>query len=131
MLSVFGPKMPEQCNKMMGKPAPTATEEPPPPPPPPPPPSATTPPIYMPPDTNPPPTSVTTTASAKPTPAELESAQAKAALEKKNYKLVRTVLEKKLTAGNATPDDINMLKEACEKLKDTKCLMAVGKAENQ
>lgn len=129
VLSVFAPKMPEQCNKLMGKAAPSASAEPPPPPPPPPPPlSATTPPIYTPPDTNPPTTAGgSSTAPHKPTPSEAESQAAKAAMEKKKYKDARTILEKKVKNGTHTPDDLNMLHEACEKLKDNKCLMALSK----
>jgi hypothetical protein len=127
VLSVFAPKMPEQCNKMMGKAAPPASAEPPPPPPPPPL-SATAPPIYMPPDTDPPATGSTTSSSAhKSTPSEAESAAAKAALEKTKYKDAKTILEKKLKAGTATTDDLGMLHEACERLKDNKCLIALSK----
>jgi hypothetical protein len=127
VLSVFAPKMPEQCNKMMGKAAPPASAEPPPPPPPPPL-SATAPPIYMPPDTHPPATGSTTSSSAhKSTPSEAESAAAKAALEKKKYKDAKTILEKMLKAGTATTDDLGMLHEACERLMDKKCLIALSK----
>jgi hypothetical protein len=129
VISVFAPKMPEQCNKMMGKGTPSATAEPPPPPPPPPPPlSATTPPIYMPPDPNPTPAgSSGGVAAHKPSPSEVETQAAKAAMEKKKYKDARTILEKKVKTGTATNEDLTMLHEACEKLKDNKCLQALSK----
>ena len=127
VLSVFAPKMPEQCNKMMGKGGtPSASAEPPPPPPPPPPPSATTPPIWAPPDTG---GTATAAPPHKPSASELDTQAAKAAMEKKKYKDARTILEKKIKTNTATPEDITILKDACEKLKDMKCLAAVAKAE--
>lgn len=128
-LSAFAPKMPEQCNKMMGKggTTPSATAEPPPPPPPPPL-SATAPPIYMPPDSNPAVTAATTaSAPHKPTASEQESQTAKGYMEKKKYKDAKAVLEKKMKAGTATSDDMTMLHDACEKLKDTKCVKELSK----
>lgn len=129
VLSAFAPKMPEQCNRMMGKATPSATAEPlPPPPPPPPPPSATTPPIYMPPDPNPG-GAGTAPVTHKPTQSELDTQAAKAALDKKKYKDVRAIiLDRKIKTGTATTEDITMLKDACEKLKDKACLAAVAKA---
>ena len=128
-LSVFAPKMPEQCNKMMNKGGtPSATVEPPPPPPPPPL-SATAPPIYVPPDLNPPGTATTTGSATphKPSPSEAESLAAKAFMEKKKYTEAKAVLDKKMKAGTATNDDSTMLHEACEKLKDAKCLKELSK----
>jgi hypothetical protein len=127
VLSVFAPKMPEQCNKMLGKAAPPASAEPLPPPPPPPPLSATTPPAYFPPEPNPPTSTGSSGATHKPTASEVETQAAKAAMEKKKYKDARTILEKKVKAGTSTPEDLLMLKDACEKLKDTKCLTALAK----
>ena len=43
-------------------------------------------------------------------------------MDKKKYKDARAILDKKLKAGTATSEDLTMLREACEKLKDTKCL---------
>lgn len=129
-LSVFAPKMPEQCNKMMGKGGtPSATAEPVPPPPPPPLSATAPPPIYVPPDLNPPGTATTaaSTTPHKPTPSEAETLAAKAAMEKKKYKDAKAILDKKLKAGTATSEDTTMLHEACEKLKDTKCLTALMK----
>jgi hypothetical protein len=126
VLSVFAPKMPEQCNKLTGKTPPPASAEPPPPPPPPPL-SATAPPIYMPPDTNPTPTAGSSAAPHKPTPSEAESLAAKTAMEKKKYKDAKIILDKKLKAGTATPEDLNMLRDACEKLRDTKCITTLAK----
>lgn len=128
VLSVFAPKMPEGCNKLMGKAPPPASAEPPLPPPPPPPFSATTPPIYMPPDPNPPATvAPTSSAPHKPTPSEAETLAAKAAMEKKKYSVARTILEKKMKAGTSTTEDLTMLHDACEKLKDSKCIQALAK----
>lgn len=125
VLSVLAPKMPEACNKLTGKGTPSATADTPPPPPPPPP-SATTPPIYTPPDLNP----VGTAAPPrKPTPAELESQQAKALIEKKKYKEAKAILEKKVKSGTHTSDDVAMLRDVCEKLKDTKCHQMVVKLQ--
>ena len=129
-LSVFAPKMPEQCNKVLGKAPPPASAEPPPPPPPPPL-SATAPPIYVPPDLNPPGTATTGSAVPhKPTAAEAETSAAKTAMEKKKYKDAKGILDKKVKAGTATTEDLTMLRDACEKLKDTKCISALAKLPN-
>jgi len=122
----FGPKMPDACNKMLGK-SPAATEPPPPPPPPPPTDSAgpiAPPPIWQPPE---PPSTVSTTSTKIDAGPPSEAEQAKAALEKKDYKKVRTLLAKKVEGGKGTPDEASMLIEACTKLKDKVC---VEKAKN-
>jgi hypothetical protein len=111
--------MPEQCNKLMGQSTPgtpTASAEPPPPPPPPP--SATTPPIYVPPDTTP--TGPSTAGLAKAP--DADTVAARAAFDKKQYKTVRTIVEKKIKSGNATTEDLALLAQACEKLKDKNCV---------
>ena len=127
-LSVFAPKMPEQCNKVMGKGGTASATAEPPPPPPPPPLSATAPPIHVPPDLNPPGTATTGSATPhKPTPSEAETIAAKAAMEKKKYKDAKAILDKKMKAGTATSEDTTLLHEACEKLKDSKCLTSLAK----
>ena len=122
----FGPKMPDACNKVLGKSA-GATDPPPPPPPPPPPDSAgpsAPPPIWQPPE---PPTTATTSSAKVDAGPPSDSDQAKAALDKKDYKKVRTILAKKVEAGKGSPEEANMLIEACTKLKDKAC---VEKAKN-
>jgi hypothetical protein len=131
-LSVFAPKMPEQCNKVMGKGGTASASAEPPPPPPPPPLSATAPPIYVPPELNPAGTAPTTASAVqhKPSPAEAETIAAKAAIEKKKYKDAKSILDKKMKNGSATNEDVTLLHDACEKLKDGKCLAALAKLPN-
>jgi hypothetical protein len=130
-LVAVAPKMPEQCNKVLGPlagPKASASAEQPPPPPPPPPVSApTAPPIWTPPD------GVTTAAPATATPAAVDAgppselALARAASEKKDYKRVKLLLDKKVRSGRGSSEEIQLLRDACERTKDKACLDAIKK----
>jgi hypothetical protein len=88
--------------------------------------SATTPPVWVPPVATPPPvdtTQPTTTAAA---PAQSpEFAKAREAAEGKDWKKVRTLLEKRVKGGKATPEEAQLLFEACAAIKDKACISAV------
>jgi hypothetical protein len=121
VLAAFAPKMPEQCDRMLGKTsAATASAEPSPPPPPP---SApvTAPPIWTPPEL---PASAPR-ADGGPTEPSLA---AQVAFAKKDWRKVRSLLDKKHKAGKATVEELQMLYVACDKLKDGACLASLRKA---
>ena len=88
------------------------------PPPPTPPPSSTRPPVWAPVDTGPPP-------KAEP-PSDLVRAQS--ALEAKDYKKVKGILEAKVKAGRGTSEERDVLQNACALLKDKACLAMIKKA---
>ena len=126
VLAAIAPKMPEQCDRMLGKTsAATASAEPAPSPsPPPPPPPSTTvtaPPIWTPPE----PAATTTKPDAGP---PEPSVAAQAAFAKKDWKKVRSLLDKKRKSGRATSEELEMLYEACDQLKDKPCLDSLRKA---
>ena len=111
--------MPEACAKMLGQSTqPTVQTDPPPPPPPP---SATTPPIFVPPDNGgPQPTA--------PPFASTELAKARTAADAKDYKKVRTLLERKVKAGQSNREEAMLLLESCSVLKDKPCVALCKKA---
>lgn len=114
--------MPDACAKMTGKKV-TPVDDAPPPPPPPPPPSATTPPIWHPPDTaSTAPTSSGTTALPAVNP---DLAKARVAADAKDFKKVRTLLEKRVRAGKAAGEEAQLVHRACVALKDKACADAV------
>lgn len=80
-------------------------------------PSSTRPPIWAPVDTAPPP---------KPEVTDLSRAQT--ALGAKDFKRVRTILEAKVKSGRGTPEEIEVLQNACASLKDKPCLAMIKKA---
>lgn len=80
-------------------------------------PSSTRPPIWAPVDTAPPP---------KVEPTDLSRAQS--ALLAKDFKKVRTILEAKVKSGRGTPEEIEVLQNACAQLKDKPCLTMIKKA---
>jgi hypothetical protein len=113
--------MPEACAKMMGKkPTPVDVD---PPLPPPPVISATAPPIWQPPEGPGTPSTGPTTPSA-PT-ASPELVKARAAAEAKEFKKVRTLLEKRVRAGKCLPEESQLVFRACVALKDKACSDAV------
>lgn len=114
--------LPPQCAKLLGesKPAPSAQVDPPPPPPPP---SITAPPVWRPPE---PP--VTDGAPTSKPEAPSDAARARAAIDAKEYKKARAILEKKVKSGGASPEEIQLLVEACTPLKDKSCLSIAKKA---
>jgi hypothetical protein len=104
------------------------TKKPPPPPeaaegPPPPVPSATTPPIWAPPQ-GPATAAPVTSGSAAPPPAQTASPdlpKARAAAEAKEFKKVKTLLEKKVRSGKGTPEENQLVFRACVQTKDKAC----------
>jgi hypothetical protein len=112
--------MPEACNKMLGKQPPPSAEPDAPTPVPVPITSATTPPIWHPPDPVTPVSATGTTSSAA-APASPELVKARAASEAKEFKKVRTLLEKKVRAGKSLPEENQLVFRACVALKDKVC----------
>lgn len=84
--------------------------------------SATTPPIWHAPDPVEVPAGTTTTASPPPSP---ELVKARAAAEQKDFKKVRSLLEKKARAGKSVPEESQLVFHACVQLKDKACADAV------
>lgn len=113
--------MPDACAKMTGKKVTPVDDSPPPPPPPPP--SATTPPIWHPPE--PPGSTPTSSASAAPPAVNPDLAKARAAADAKDFKKVRTLLEKRVRAGKAAAEEAQLVHRACVALKDKACADAV------
>jgi len=84
--------------------------------------SATTPPIWHPPDPAGGPSVTTTPATAPPSP---DLVKARAAAEAKDFKKVRTLLEKKVRGGKSVPEESQLVFHACVALKDKACSDAV------
>lgn len=85
--------------------------------------SATTPPIW-----NPPEAAGGATAAAPATaapPASPELVKARAAADAKDFKKVRTLLEKKVRGGKCVPEESQLVFHACVQLKDKACSDAV------
>lgn len=119
--------LPPQCAKMMGqKPAASAQPDPAPTPTPVVITSATTPPIWHPPE--PPAPAGAASGAASAAPSNVDLAKAKAAAEAKDFKKVRSLLEKKVKGGKSSTEEAELLAEACQQLKDKACLEAVKKA---
>lgn len=115
--------LPPQCEKLLPattKPQPDPTQVDPPPPPPPP--SITAPPVWRPPD--PPAVDAGPTKPDAPT----DASRARAAVEAKEYKKARSILEKKVKGGKATSEEVQILFEACTALKDKSCIEISKKA---
>ena len=113
--------MPEQCARMLGSsPSQPQTA----PPPVLPSATATTPPTYQPPEPAglPPPT------SAPPPGQSPEYVKAKEASDKKDYKKVKAALEKKVKVSKSTPEEAQLLYDACIAMKDKACTDMVHKA---
>jgi hypothetical protein len=115
--------LPQQCEKLMpgaakAQPDPTPVD----PPPPPPPPSITAPPVWRPPD----PPAVDAGPGKPETPTD--AARARAAVDAKEYKKARGILEKKVKSGKGTTEEAQILLEACAPLKDKACLEVAKKA---
>jgi hypothetical protein len=85
--------------------------------------SATTPPIWVPPTTG----SVDPSSSADSAVpvASPELVKARQANDAKDFKKVRTFLEKKVRAGKCAPEESQLLFRACAQLKDKACTEAV------
>jgi hypothetical protein len=86
--------------------------------------SATTPPIWAPPD--PGNGGVTPSSSSSSTPAANgDLAKARTAADAKEFKKVRTILEKKVRAGKGTSEEAQLVFHACVQLKDKTCTEGV------
>jgi len=88
--------------------------------------SATTPPIWHPPEA--PATAASGAGSGSAAPSNPDLAKAKAAAEAKDFKKVRSLLEKKVKGGKGTGEEAALLGSACLQLKDKSCLEAVRKS---
>ena len=120
ILAVVLALAPEACSKLTSKKTPPVETDPPPPPPPPP--SATTPPIWHPPET----ASTPGTSTTPPPPvASPELVKARSAADAKDFKKVRTLLEKRVRAGKCAPEESQLVFRACVALKDKTCADAV------
>jgi hypothetical protein len=85
--------------------------------------SATTPPIWSPPTG--PATAVPTTSTAPPPPPSPELVKARAASDARDFKKVKTLLDKKVRGGKCAPEESQLLFRACVQLKDKACADAV------
>jgi hypothetical protein len=85
--------------------------------------SATTPPIWHPPDPVGGATAQPAATSTPPPSADL--VKARAASEAKDFKKVRTLLEKKVRGGKSVPEESQLVFHACVALKDKACSDAV------
>ncbi|MFO0742583.1 MAG: hypothetical protein U0270_42310 [Labilithrix sp.] len=112
--------MPEPCARILGQP--TGQALPVEPPPPIPSVTATAPPTYQQPEPPLPPS------SAKPDAVSPELAKAREANDKKDYKKVKTILEKKVKAGKGNREETQLLMDACTILQDKACKDMVRKA---
>ena len=107
------------------------TRKPPPPPeaaegPPPAVPSATTPPIWAPPQGSGTAAPVTSGSAAPPAPtASPDLPKARAAADAKDFKKVKSLLEKKVRSGRGTPEENQLVFRACVQTKDKACADAV------
>ena len=84
--------------------------------------SATTPPAWHPPD----PTALPSVASASPPPlGSPDLVKARAAADAKDFKKVRSLLEKKVRGGKCAPEESLLVLRACTALKDKACVAEV------
>lgn len=138
ILASLAPPLPEGCNKLLGRSAAstestsassasatapstaaasatstaTSTNDP----------SApTAPPIWTPPEPS-------TGAAPPPSPNEVLLGQARAAAGKKEWKKVKTLLDKRMKSGEATREEVELMQTACEKTRDKGCLETLRKA---
>jgi hypothetical protein len=84
--------------------------------------SATAPPIWAPPTG--PITPVATTGTAPPPPSP-ELLKARAASDAKDFKKVKSILDKKVRGGKCAPEESQLLFRACRELKERLCMEAV------
>ncbi len=84
--------------------------------------SATTPPIWAPPTATTPTASTTATAALPPS---AELLKARAAADAKDFKKVKSILDKKVRGGKCAPEESQLLFRACSQLKDKACVEAV------
>ncbi|MDB4935059.1 MAG: hypothetical protein JWP87_2031 [Labilithrix sp.] len=90
--------------------------------------SATTPPAWAPPETTT--VAVATSAGTSAVPAvNPDLTKARTAADAKDFKKVRSLLEKKVRAGKGSPEEAQLVFRACTQLKDKACAEGV-KAKN-
>jgi hypothetical protein len=87
--------------------------------------SATTPPIWHPPEPSGVPAAAAQTGQAASPPPSAELVRARAAAEQRDYKKVRSLLDKKVRGGKGVPEESQLLYRACVHLKDRACADAV------
>jgi len=121
VLAVVLSVLPPACAKLMGDgPPPAAPDVAPPPVPVT---SATTPPAWHPPE---PTTSPSAATSAGPPPGNApDLVKARAAADAKDFKKVRSLLEKKVRGGKCAPEESLLVLRACTALKDKACVADV------
>lgn len=111
--------LPPACAKLMGEAPPPAAPEVAPPPvait------SATTPPAWHPPD----PSALPAVASSSPPVSSPDLVKARAAAEAKDFKKVRSLLERKVRGGKCVPEESQLVLRACTALKDKACVTEV------
>lgn len=89
-------------------------------------PSATTPPIWAPPQGPATAAPVTSGSAAPPVPtASPDLQKARAASEAKEFKKVKSLLEKKVRSGKGTPEENQLVFRACVQTKDKACADAI------
>jgi hypothetical protein len=115
--------LPPACAKLMGKAPPPPVEPEVPVPVPTPITSATTPPAWHPPE--PTSTAAGTGASGGVAPPSADLVKARAAAEAKDFKKVRSLLEKKVRGGKCAPEESQLVFRACTALKDKPCIAEV------
>lgn len=86
--------------------------------------SATTPPIWAPPTSTTPVDTASSSSGAFPS-ASPELVKARQASDAKDFKKVRSILEKKVRGGKCAPEESQLLFHACAQLKDKACTEAV------
>jgi hypothetical protein len=119
--------LPAQCTKLLGhnasasaEPASASASAPTPEPVPSPVTTATTPPVWHPPE----PKLAPAASSAAPPPSP-ELLKARAAYDAKEWKRVRSILERKVRSGKGSSDEAQLLLDACAILKDKNCLAGI------
>lgn len=116
---------PPDCGKLLGKKAaPAAQDEPSTPPPLP---APTPPPVWNPPEAQRAPATPAPTSAPPASSPELTKALSAAAV--RDHKKVRALLEKKVRAGQGTAQEAQLVRDACEVLRDKACLDAVARAK--
>lgn len=113
--------LPPACAKLLGDAPPPAKPDVGPAPAPPPITSATAPPAWHPPEPPTPPFPATSASSGP----SADLLKARAAADGKDFKKVRSLLEKKVRGGKCAPEESQLLVSACTALKDRACVADV------
>lgn len=123
VMAVMLAVLPPACAKLLGQAPPPPVDDFPAPPPPPIV-SATAPPAWHPPDPPPGPAASTTSAGVSVAPSA-DLVKARTAADAKDFKKVRSLLEKKVRGGRCAPEESQLVFHACTVLKDKVCADAV------